>query len=81
MSVYSELWDLLHTETAAPTAVFGTICSVSPLTVEVQEEQISQGLFIPRNLSFNAWDVGREVALLPCDEGFILLFEIEEANR
>lgn len=34
-------------------------------------------LFRPAGMSLRAEDVGRTLALLPCEEGFLLLFFVE----
>lgn len=78
MNVYSELLDLLA---PAPGEVscglFGTLTGLSPLTVTVRGAAVSRGLFYPRGTVFRREDLGREVALLPCEEGFLILFQVE----
>lgn len=77
MNVYSELLALLtpRMQTEKP-VLLGVIKGISPLTVEVRESEVSGGLFYPRGTVFRSEDIGREVALLPCDSGFVLL-EVE----
>ena len=79
MNVYSELWALLKPEKNldAPAALFGTLTGVSPLTVSAGGCEVSEGLFRPAGMSIRAEDVGRTLALIPCDEGFLLLFFVE----
>jgi len=75
MNVYSELLDLLVQEPeGGPAGLFGTLTSVSPLTVTIR---VSRGLFYPRGMTFHPEDIGREVAVLPCEEGFLILFFVE----
>ena len=79
MNVYSELWALIKPEKSldAPAALFGTLTGVSPLTVSIGGCGVSEGLFRPAGMSIRAEDVGRTLALLPCEEGFLLLFVVE----
>lgn len=79
MNVYSELWALLRPEKSLDggAALFGTLAGVSPLTVRVGGCEVSEGLFRPAGMSLRAEDVGRTLALLPCEEGFLLLFFVE----
>lgn len=78
MNVYSELLDLLLREPADTAAgLFGTLTGLSPLTVTVRGTAVSRGLFYPRGTAFRQEDLGREVALLPCEEGFLILFQVE----
>lgn len=78
MNVYSELLDLLAPEPGeAPCGLFGTLTGLSPLTVTVRGTAVSRGLFYPRGTVFRQEDLGREVALLPCEEGFLILFQVE----
>ena len=78
MNVYSELLELLSPrhQTESP-VLLGVIRGVSPLTLEVRETAVTEGLMVPRGTVFRKEDVGREVALLPCGSGFLLLFEVE----
>ncbi|MBE6995155.1 MAG: hypothetical protein E7429_00250 [Ruminococcaceae bacterium] len=79
--IYGELLDLLRTKpSASPAGLFGTLTALSPLTLRVRGREISRGLFCPRGTVFGQEDLGREVALLPCEEGFVILFQIEEAS-
>lgn len=79
MNVYSELWALLRPEKSLDGggALFGTLAGLSPLTVRVGGCEVSEGLFRPAGMSLRAEDVGRTLALLPCEEGFLLLFFVE----
>lgn len=82
MNVYSELLDLLVREPGeVPPGLFGTLTAVSPLTVSVRGTDVTEGLFIPRGMTFHWQDIGRELALLPCEEGFLILFFVEGAGR
>ena len=78
MNVYSELLELLRPreETSYPVC-FGTISAVDPLCVTVGGTAIRKGLLCPRGTVFLEEDLGREVALLPCPGGFLILFEVE----
>lgn len=78
MNVYSELLDLLlPKESGYAGGLFGTLTALSPLTVTVRGTAVNRGLFYPRGTVFRQEDLGREVALLPCEEGFLLLFQVE----
>lgn len=75
MNVYSELLDLLVRQPEeAPPGLFGTLTAVSPLTVTVRGTAVTRGLFYPRGTKFRPEDIGKELALLPCEEGFLILF-------
>ena len=75
MNVYSELWELLRPrQTQEGGALFGTVTGASPLRVSVGETVLSEGLYKPSGMSVTQYDVGRTVALLPCEEGFLILF-------
>ena len=74
MNVYSELWELLRPEReSAPAGLFGRVTAVSPLTVTVRGTKLTEGLFYPDGTVFRKEDIGREVALLLCEEGFWML--------
>lgn len=78
MNVYSELLDLLVREPeAAPPGLFGVLTSVSPLTVTIRGTAVTKGLYYPKGTVYRQEDVGRELAVLPCEEGFVLLFFVE----
>ena len=78
MNVYSELWDLLTAaRSPAPQVCFGTLAAVEPLTVTVGGTDLSKGLFYPRGTVFYKEHIGRELALLPCENGFLILFQTE----
>ena len=78
MNVYSELLELLAPrQQAEPPVLLGVIRGVSPLALEVRETEVTEGLILPRGTVFRQEDIGREVALLPCGSGFVLLFEVE----
>lgn len=75
MNVYSELLDLLVREPEeAPPGLFGTLSAVSPLTVTIRGTAVTRGLFYPRGTKFRPEDIGKELALLPCEEGCLILF-------
>ena len=74
MNVYSELLEILLREPEGTTGgLFGTLTAVSPLTVTVRGTALTEGLFYPSGTRFREEDVGREVALLACEEGFWIL--------
>ena len=74
MNVYSELLEILLREPEGTTGgLFGTLAAISPLTVTVRGTALTEGLFYPAGTVFRREDIGREVALLPCEEGFWFL--------
>lgn len=74
MNVYSELLELLlRSPEVATEGLFGTLTSISPLTVTVRGTKLTEGLFYPDGTVFRKEDIGREVALLLCEEGFWIL--------
>ena len=74
MNVYSELLTLLRPDTPpAPTAFFGKLSGLDPVTVTVGEEKLSEGLFWRAGQRFDREDLGRELVLMPCEEGFLVL--------
>lgn len=78
MNVYHELLELLCPRQEAPHPVlFGTLSSAEPLRITVGGAEISQGLHRPRGMMFYEEDLGRELALLPCENGFLVLFQTE----
>ena len=78
MNVYSELLDLLRREPEeAPVALFGTLTGVSPLEVSIRGTPVSEGLFVPRGTRYEKEHLGATLALLPCEEGFLILFQAE----
>ena len=78
MNIYSELWELLSPAQAAASPVcFGTLAAVEPLTVTVGGTEITQNLFFPRGTVFYEEHIGRKLALLPCETGFLILFQVE----
>ena len=78
MNVYSELLELLSPRQQAESSVLlGVIKRVAPLALEVRETEVTEGIIVPRGTVFRTEDVGREVALLPCGSGFLLLFQVE----
>ena len=79
MNVYSELLELLspRREAGETGVCFGTISGVNPLRLTVGGVEISRGLLWPRGTVFRKEDIGKEMALLPREDGFLLLFEIE----
>lgn len=80
-NIYAALLDILQRPAGdTPPVLFGTLTAVSPLTVTVEGTAVSQRLFYPRGTVFYAEHIGREYALLPCEEGFLLLFQVEGGN-
>lgn len=78
MNVYSELLDLLmKKKTGDAPAVFGSLSAVSPLTVTLRGTALTQGLFYPAGTRFRQEDVGRELLLLPCEEGLYIVGFVE----
>lgn len=74
MNVYSELLELLlRSPEVATEGLFGTLTAISPLTVTVRGTKLTEGLFYPNGTAFRREDIGRELALLPCEEGFWFL--------
>ena len=74
MNVYSELLELLMPEwDGSAGGVFGTLPAISRLTVTGRGTALSKGLFYPAGTVFREEDIGREVALLVCEEGFWIL--------
>ena len=74
MNVYSELLELLlRSAEVATEGLFGTLTSISPLTVTVRGTKLTERLFYPDGTVFRKEDIGREVALLLCEEGFWIL--------
>lgn len=78
MNVYSELWDLLapRPERTGP-AVFGVLSAASPPAVTLRGVRLSQGLYYPAGTLFRHEDVGREVLLLPCEQGLYIVGFVE----
>ena len=78
MNVYSELLELLcPVQTFRPQVCFGTLSGIAPLTVSAGGAEVSKGIFYARGTQFYETDIGREVALLPWEGGFVLLFPVE----
>ena len=78
MNIYSELLELLCPRPSEPApGLFGVLTAVSPLTVTVRGTVLTEGLFYPRDTVFRQEDIGREAALLPCEEGFWILGIVE----
>ena len=74
MNVYSELLELLlRSPEVATEGLFGTLTSISPLPVNIWSTKLPEGLFYPNGTVFRQEDIGREVALLLCEEGFWVL--------
>lgn len=74
MNVYSELLELLTpSAVSAPTVLFGTLCNHKPVTVEIDGTQLQEGLVCNASLPLRETDIGKEVALLPCADGFLIL--------
>lgn len=78
MNVYSELLDLLAREPeTAPPGLFGILTDLSPLTVTIRGTAVTRGLYYPRGTVYYPEDIGKEMAVLPCEDGFVLLFFVE----
>ena len=79
--MYQELWALLRPkENGSPAGLPGVITSLSPLTVSIRGEEISQNLFVPSGLSLQEDDLGRTAAVLPLEDGFLILGTIREVG-
>ena len=79
MNIYSELLDLLRPrEQESPACIFGTLTGYSPVEVTVRGTPIREGLFTPQGTRFYREDLGAQLALLPCEEGLIILFQAQE---
>ena len=77
-NIYSQLLELLRAEEAPQSGcLFGTLTGVAPLSVRVGGREVSQGLFYPREKVFRVEQIGQELALLPCENGLLILFEVE----
>ncbi len=78
MNIYSELLDLLgqKKERESP-AVFGVLSAVQPLEVTLRGARLTKGLFYPAGMTFSARDVGREILLLPCEQGLYVVGFVE----
>lgn len=78
MNVYHELLELLCPgQPFRPQVCFGTLSGITPLTVTVGDAKISRGLFYARGTEFHETDIGSEMALLPWEGGFVILFPVE----
>ena len=80
MNVYSQLWELLRpTGAAGESAVcFGQISGIQPPAVTLAGQVVSA--LWPRGTALTEADLGREVAMLPLPEGFLVLFQVEGGN-
>jgi len=77
-NVYSQLLSLLRSDTAQPGfCLFGTLTGVAPLRVRVGGREITQGLLYPAEKVFCPEQIGQNLALLPCENGLLILFEVE----
>lgn len=78
MDIYAKLLDLLAPKNApSPPALFATLAGVSPLAVTIRGTRLQQGLFYPAGTVFRPEDVGRELLVLPCEEGIYLAGFVE----
>lgn len=78
MNVYSQLWDLLRQKKDRETpAVFGVLSAAQPPEVTLRGTRLSKGLFYPAGMTFRKEDLGREVLLLPCEQGLYLVGFVE----
>ena len=81
MNVYSQLLDLLTPKKdREPTAVFGVLSAPQPLEVTLRGTRLTKGLFYTAGMVFRTEDVGREVLLLPCEQGLYLVGFVEGGN-
>lgn len=78
MNVYSGLLDLLcPRQRADPPGLLGTLTDCDPVTVTVRGTALRQELLLPAGRTFHQEDVGKTLALLPCEGGFLILTEVE----
>lgn len=76
--IYSELLELLCPgQPFRPQVCFGTLSGIAPLTVTVGDADIARGLLYARGTEFDETDIGSELALLPWEGGFVILFPVE----
>ena len=79
-NIYSQLLDLLRPDGAQQGGcLFGTLTGVDPLRVRVGGREITRGLFYPAEKMFHVEQIGQILALLPCENGLLILFEVEES--
>lgn len=79
MNVYSQLWELLRpTGTEGCPVCFGQISGIRPPAVTLAGQAVSA--LWPRGTALTEADLGREVAMLPLPEGFLVLFQVEGGN-
>lgn len=72
--VYGALLDILRPDAQeVPAVLFATLTAAEPPAVRLRGREIAGALFLPRGTRFQKEDIGREVALLPCEEGFLIL--------
>ena len=76
-NIYSTLLDVLCPPEGETGLLFGTLAAVDPLTVRVGETEVREGLLYPRGSVFYREQIGRELAMLPCEAGLLILFEVE----
>lgn len=77
-NVYSQLLDLLRPETAPQGGcIFGTLTGVEPLRVRVGGREITRGLLYPAEKVFHVKQIGQKLALFPCENGLLVLCEVE----
>lgn len=78
MNLYSELLELLTPAPAeTPVVLFGTLTSLSPLCVTVGGAAVSEGLHRLAGLGFTELDLGRDLAVLVCGDGLLILGKAE----
>lgn len=78
MNVYSGLLDLLCPRQGAdPPGLLGTLTDHDPVTVSVRGTELREELLLPAGRTFRPEDVGKTLALLPCEGGFLILTEVE----
>ena len=77
-NIYSQLLSLLQTSQPQQSGcLFGTLTGLNPLRVRVGGREMSQGLFYPAEKEVHMEQIGRNFALLPCENGLLVLCEVE----
>ena len=77
MNVYSAIAQLLSPRAGLePPGLLGTLTRHAPVTVSVRGRELSEELILPAGRTFRPEDVGKQLALLPCEGGFLILTEV-----